>query len=124
MHQAQLEAEKRKKEAELRKARIKEKAARDPHKKIQLRLENKRRFEMDTLDKIGIPTTTFSVQNNISIENVKIVDILSLRGKCQGLTEGIHSVHELVELQQRREKSLRLSAASASSPASLMMSNS
>merc|ERR1711907_791813 len=44
------EAEKRRREAELRKARMKEKAARDPHRKIQLKLENKRRFDMDSID--------------------------------------------------------------------------
>merc|ERR1711976_972901 len=58
------EAEKRRRELELRKARLKEKAARDPHRKIQLRLENKKRFEMDTLDQAGIPTTDVTFQGH------------------------------------------------------------
>merc|ERR1719181_1936809 len=77
------EAEKRRREAELRKARMKEKAARDPHRKIQLRLENKRRFEMDTLDHAGIPTKEVDFQNHLGCETIKMVDVLSLRTKCQ-----------------------------------------
>jgi len=108
------EAEKRRIEAELRKARLKEKAARDPHKKIQLRLENKRRFEMHTLDKAGIPTKEVDFQNHLGCETIKMVDVLSLRTKCQGLSQGIHSVQELVEMQQRRERALRLSSSAPS----------
>jgi len=101
------EAEKRRRELELRKARLKEKAAHDPHRKIQLRLENKKRFEMDTLDKAGIPTTHVTFQGYAGCEKMNLVDVVALRSKCQGLTEGIHSVSKLVELQQRTRKASR-----------------
>merc|ERR1712070_64046 len=80
------EAERRRRDAELRKARMKEKAARDPHRKIQLRIENKRRFEMDTLDQAGIPTTGVTFQGRSGSEKVNLVDVDALRSKCQGLT--------------------------------------
>jgi len=97
------EAEKRRREAEIRKARLKEKNARDPHRKIQMKLENRRRFEMDSLDKAGIPTTSVTFQGHAGYEKQKMVDVQALRNKCQGLAEGIHSVPKLVEMQQRRE---------------------
>merc|ERR1719181_2592412 len=88
------EAEKRRREAELRKARLKEKAARDPHRKIQLRLENKRRFEMDTLDKAGIPMANVQLVNFGGKETVSLVDVQALKCQCQGLAQGIHSVRD------------------------------
>jgi len=113
--QEEREAEKRRREAELRKARLQEKNARDPHKKIQLRLENKRRFEMDTLDDAGIPTTDFIFQSSKGngSEKLRVVDVQALRSKCQGLTEGIHSVSKLVELRQRRDQASRLAMSSS-----------
>merc|ERR1719163_1284275 len=65
------EAEKRRREAEIRKARLKEKNARDPHRKIQMKLENRRRFEMDSLDKAGIPTTSVTFQGHAGYEKQK-----------------------------------------------------
>jgi len=104
------EAEKRRRDAELRKARMREKAARDPHRKIQLRLENKRRFDMDSVDQADIPTTNVSFQGHGGSEKMSMVDVKALRSKCQGLTEGIHSVAKLVEMRQRKENSLRQSS--------------
>lgn len=96
--------------------------ARDPHRKIQLRLETKRRFEMDTLDQAGIPTTKVTVKGLNGYEKMKLVDVQALRSKCQGLSEGIHSVHKLVELQQRKDSSMQHS--STFGPSSLMASSS
>lgn len=110
------EAERRRHEAELRKARLKEKAARDPRRKIQLKLENKRRFEIDTLDGAGIPTTEVSVQGHRGGEKMRLVDVRALRSKCRGLSEGIHSVHQLVELQERKEKAYAALKTSSSMP--------
>jgi hypothetical protein len=100
------EAEKRRRDAELRKARLKEKAARDPKRKIQLKLENRRRFDMDSVDQSGIPTTSVTFQTHAGCEKMQLVDVKALRSKCKGLSEGIHSVPKLVELQQRKESCL------------------
>lgn len=117
--QEEREEERRRREVELRKARLREKNARDPHRKIQLRLENKRRFEMDTLDKAGIPTTDVVFQGRKGGEQIRLVDVVALRSKCQGLAEGIHSVDKLVELKQRKEYPSRIST-----PGTLAMSRS
>jgi len=123
---AEREAELRKFEAEVRKARLAQKAARDPKRKVQLRLEHRRRFDTDSPDKALIPETTVLFQNLLGIEKVKMVDILALRKNCTGLSEGLHSVTDLVDLQVRREKSLRFSSASTlgAGTGSLMMSGS
>lgn len=97
------EAAKKRREAEIRKARLKEKSARDPHRKVKLRLENKRRFDMDSIDEAGIPTTKVTFRGLKGCENMRLVDVQALRSKCHGLTEGIHSVHKLVEMQQRKD---------------------
>lgn len=115
--QEERESEKRRREVEQRKARLKEKNARDPHRKIQLRLENRRRFEMDTLDQAGIPTTDFVYQSDRGCEKIKgLVDVQALRSKCQGMSEGIHSVDKLIELKQRKETPFRMT-----SPGSISM---
>jgi len=101
--QEEREAAKKRREVEIRKARLKEKSARDPHRKVKLRLENKRRFDMDSLDETGIPTTKVTFRGLKGCENMRLVDVQALRSKCHGLTEGIHSVHKLVEMQQRKD---------------------
>lgn len=117
------EEEKRRREQELRKARLKEKNARDPHRKVQMKIENKRRFEMDTLDKAGIPTQLHTFEGAHGKEQMSLVDVTALRSRCQGLSQGIHSVSKLVELQQRKE-SYQSNQASTYGPPSLMMSSS
>lgn len=114
------EAFKREHEAALRKARQKEKAARDPHRKIEIRLENKRRFEMDKLDNAGIPVTRIDFQGQAGREQYSLVDVRALRCKCQGLLEGVRTVPELVELQQQKEKAARNHNMSASATGSTM----
>lgn len=101
--QEEREAAKKRREVDIRKARLKEKSARDPHRKVKLRLENKRRFDMDSIDETGIPTTKVTFRGLKGSENMRLVDVQALRSKCHGLTEGIHSVHKLVELQQRKD---------------------
>jgi len=102
------EALKREQEAALRKAREKEKAARDPHRKIEIRLENKRRFELDKLDKMGIPVTFVDFNGgSTGREQYSLVDVRALKCKCQGLLEGCRTVPELVELQQKKDKAAR-----------------
>merc|ERR1719443_898602 len=65
---------------------------------------------MDTLDQAGIPTTDVVFQGRGGSEKMKLVDVQALRSKCQGLTEGIHSVTKLVERQQRQEKYMNQSS--------------
>lgn len=94
-------------EAELRKLRKKEQMARDPHRKIQLRLENKRRFEMDTLDKAGIPMQTIDFGGGKGLEAITLVDVRQLQTKCQGLNEP-GGVRAMLELQEHREKTKKM----------------
>lgn len=114
-HRAEREAERKRREAEMRRARMKEKMARDPHRKIQLRLENKRRFDMDAVKRgEGIPMYQFDLMGSKGREKVPLVDVRAIGAQCHGLVEGIHSVHELVEKQVRKERSKKQSSVSAS----------
>lgn len=96
-------------EAEERKQRKKEQMARDPHRKIQLRLENKRRFEMDTLDKAGIPMQTIDFGGGGNRQAISMVDLRQLQRKCQGLNEP-GGVRAMLELQEHREKVTKMYA--------------
>jgi len=100
----ELEYARKQREKEMRAARKREQAARDPHRKIQLKLENKRRFEIDTLDQAGIPMKKLDFMTSRGRQKVPLVDVRGLVCQCQGLAEGIHNVRELVEKQSRSEK--------------------
>lgn len=136
--QRQLDQEeaKRRRESDLRRARRREREARDPHRKVALKLENRRRFgqgdDMDATsdvatdavacrlkqptrcrsqvaDEDGIPMQVIDVASaNGNVHQVAVVDVRSLRAKCQGLAEGGPSgpsaVRSLLEQQRRREK--------------------
>lgn len=111
--QAEMEAARKRKEDELRRARKKEQEARDPHRKIQFKLEFKRRFgEGENADKAnteadGVPMQVIEFSGFKGKEQVKLVDPRALRCKCIGMDEGDRTVSQLLDTQQRREQSER-----------------
>ncbi|CAE7413984.1 STK33 [Symbiodinium natans] len=88
---AKAEEARRRREAELRRARKKEQMARDPKRKVALKIENKRRFsghEEDEEDakkeKDAIPLRKYEVYGESGPEKVNIVDILCPGSKIRG----------------------------------------
>jgi len=100
---ARREAEHQREEEAKRRARAKMKEARDPKKKIALRLNNKRQFEMDeVLTSSAIPMRTFDVVGLHGPEQHPVVDVRLLAGKCQGLASG-DGVTEMLEQSKKKE---------------------
>lgn len=119
---AEREAEKLRREADLRRARKREQMARDPHRKVTLRLDNKRRFEMDSLDKAGVPMRQESFVGTKGCETVDLVDVRVLRSSCKGLVEGLN-VREILDKVEHSERQVRMmSATSPSLPQDASMS--
>lgn len=112
------EARKRR-EAELRRARKKEQEAKDPHKKVALRIENKRRFELDIMDEVSstysqghvaeIPMQQVEVVGAKGREKVSLVDVRLLRSRCQMLDGGAN-VRTMLDRQERKERSEKAAA--------------
>eukprot|EP00929_Paragymnodinium_shiwhaense_P053155 TRINITY_DN26612_c0_g1_i1.p1 TRINITY_DN26612_c0_g1~~TRINITY_DN26612_c0_g1_i1.p1 ORF type:complete len:913 (-),score=214.15 TRINITY_DN26612_c0_g1_i1:211-2949(-) len=120
---AEREAERRRLEEAKRRARLKEAQARDPKKKINLRLENKRTYEWEAVERgDGIPLMTIDVPSISGHEKVNVVDVRTMVRNCKGLQERA-GVPELLEAEVRKEKWERLlSFQSTSSPSNSMMS--
>merc|ERR1712039_763938 len=97
-----------------RRARKKEQEAKDPHRKVALRLENKRRFEEDALGKAGIPMSQVEVQGFKGRETVTLVDVRQLQSRCLFLDEGTHDVREMLDAQRREEQQRRRAVVSKS----------
>eukprot|EP00928_Gymnodinium_smaydae_P028437 TRINITY_DN21692_c0_g2_i1.p1 TRINITY_DN21692_c0_g2~~TRINITY_DN21692_c0_g2_i1.p1 ORF type:complete len:1064 (-),score=174.88 TRINITY_DN21692_c0_g2_i1:171-3362(-) len=117
---AQRQARRRReaaREAELRRARKKEQDARDPKRKVALRLENKRRFEMDTISEANIPLRAVEVAGETGVERIPLVDVRMLQSRCQGLDENGVSVAALLERKRYFEKAERMSASTPSAAA-------
>lgn len=104
---AEQEAARRRKEEELRRARKAEQEARDPHRKISIKLENRRRFNAESIQK-GVPMQMVEVANSIGKEQIAMVDTRALRGKCLGMTSGDRTVAQLLDTQRRRDQSTQL----------------
>jgi len=88
------------KEAELRSARKREQEARNPQRKVALRLENKRRFEQETLEDPSIPMIKVEVPGSHA---VSVVDVRMLRSRCRMMGEGTN-VRQMLETEKNREK--------------------
>lgn len=103
---AKAEEARRRKEAELRRARKKEQMARDPKRKVALKIENKRRFsdEEDGKPKDrSIPLRHYEVYGEKGSEKVNIVDILKIQSQCEMLNES-GGVDQMLEQRHRSEK--------------------
>merc|ERR1712217_466164 len=92
-------------------------------RKVQLRLENERRFRDEDADKTGIPMSTIEVQGQNGREQVALVDVRLIQSRCLFLDEGTHDVGEMLCTQKRKEqqrqraaltKSMKLSASAPS----------
>lgn len=92
---------------EHRRARQKEQQARDPHRKVALRLENKRRFESDEVAHAGVPMASVDVRGGTGCESVAVVDVKSLRQKCNVLNQG-HDVRAMLDRQKQAEQQERV----------------
>jgi hypothetical protein len=100
------EEEQREKELELRRARKREAMARDPHRKIDIRLENKRRFG-DTAGDAAIPMQQIEFVGSNGSDRVQMVDVTVLRARCQLLQNGT-TVDSLLQAQKQADKQKRL----------------
>eukprot|EP00933_Yihiella_yeosuensis_P037822 TRINITY_DN31815_c0_g1_i1.p1 TRINITY_DN31815_c0_g1~~TRINITY_DN31815_c0_g1_i1.p1 ORF type:complete len:897 (-),score=182.05 TRINITY_DN31815_c0_g1_i1:320-3010(-) len=108
--QAAREEARRRKEAELRRARKKEQMARDPKRKVALRIENQRRFADIAGKKKHIPLQGYEVHGKAGPEKVQIVDILGIKNQCQFIDSPC-SVPSMLEIIEREEKHRRIARA-------------
>lgn len=91
--------EKRRLEAEKRAARKREQTVRDPRKKVEIALENRRRFHED--EKSEIPMCTHQVTGRSGLpETFSLVDVNLIRSRIHQNA----SVSSLIEMQVRSEK--------------------
>ncbi|CAE7394558.1 STK33, partial [Symbiodinium pilosum] len=121
--------------AEVRRARKKEQMAKDPRRKVALRIERGRReadLERHKAAEEGEPTKTKAsskdkaiplvefIAPGCSIDNkepVEVVDVLKIQRKCQGL--GYHqSVSEMLKIRRWQEKTKKPSTRSMESSCS------
>lgn len=121
------EEERRQHELDLRRARRRERDARDPHRKVALKLERHRRFAQDAstevkpasgllagrlsqprrrgVDADRIPMQFVDIANSSGgMEQVKLVDVASLRARCIKLPDGASGGRAAVDalLEERR----------------------
>eukprot|EP00931_Biecheleriopsis_adriatica_P092567 TRINITY_DN66371_c0_g1_i1.p1 TRINITY_DN66371_c0_g1~~TRINITY_DN66371_c0_g1_i1.p1 ORF type:complete len:318 (-),score=51.11 TRINITY_DN66371_c0_g1_i1:109-1062(-) len=103
---AERDEERRCREAEERRARQRERQARDPQKKVALKLENRRRFgRTSSVCGPSVPMHEVEVSGQAGNDKVGMVDVASLRNRCQRLNPGsITSVDLLLQDQRRRER--------------------
>eukprot|EP00929_Paragymnodinium_shiwhaense_P042847 TRINITY_DN22106_c0_g1_i1.p1 TRINITY_DN22106_c0_g1~~TRINITY_DN22106_c0_g1_i1.p1 ORF type:complete len:939 (+),score=315.04 TRINITY_DN22106_c0_g1_i1:80-2896(+) len=119
---AERAAEQRRMEEALRKARKKESEARQPAKKVQLRLENKRRFEADASSGKEIPMMQLTVQGAHGPELHTVVDVKQLQQKMRGIEGGVSVDDMLEEIRRQGLDTLAQSSAYLALPGSLSQS--
>lgn len=101
--QARRVEEQRQKEAAIKRARKKEQMARDPHRKIAIKLENKKSFGADAAIDAIVPMQTLDFIGSKGREQVSMVDVTVLRSRCMGLEQGA-SVENLMESQVKADR--------------------
>eukprot|EP00929_Paragymnodinium_shiwhaense_P110046 TRINITY_DN76746_c0_g1_i1.p1 TRINITY_DN76746_c0_g1~~TRINITY_DN76746_c0_g1_i1.p1 ORF type:complete len:434 (-),score=109.58 TRINITY_DN76746_c0_g1_i1:85-1386(-) len=101
----ELEEERRQRELEMKRARRKEREARNPAKKVALKLENRRRYgavdESGVAQDVSIPTCKVEFVSSKGFERVNLVDVGQLQARSvvsQGAT-----VRSLLDSQKQRE---------------------
>mmetsp|Transcript_8602 Transcript_8602/g.14787 ORF Transcript_8602/g.14787 Transcript_8602/m.14787 type:complete len:326 (-) Transcript_8602:33-1010(-) len=115
----EVRLERRRQRAELRRFRRKLRDARDPKRKVELKVESKRRADQDwagsgSPDKTEIPMQKVAFLGSKGVQQVSLVDVRSLRSRCQQLEGGV-TVRSLLELQRNQAKQQRMAAAGKSS---------
>lgn len=112
------EAERRQREAGERRARKREAEARDPKRKVAIRLEKHRRFDENekAQSQVAVPmqVITAGFKHNVP-QTVSVVDVGALRHMCLGLDSGGISVESLLETQKLKERQDRLLASAHAS---------
>jgi len=109
------EEERRQHELARNRARRREREARDPHKKIALRLENRRRFERDAKQE-PVPTKKVDFVGHGGLETVDMVDVSVLRSRCEKLEKG-ETVQSLLDRRRQKEQQERAGRLTATSRA-------
>eukprot|EP00930_Biecheleria_cincta_P038854 TRINITY_DN26719_c0_g1_i2.p1 TRINITY_DN26719_c0_g1~~TRINITY_DN26719_c0_g1_i2.p1 ORF type:complete len:941 (+),score=224.22 TRINITY_DN26719_c0_g1_i2:74-2824(+) len=117
---AAREEARRRKEAESRRNRKKEQMARDPKRKVALRIENRRR-EDDLIarkeskkggsakkTKQDIPFAKFEVHGPNGSSKVAIVDVLKIKQKCEFMDMPVSVVAEMIEIREKEERRSKL----------------
>eukprot|EP00930_Biecheleria_cincta_P025765 TRINITY_DN18288_c0_g1_i1.p1 TRINITY_DN18288_c0_g1~~TRINITY_DN18288_c0_g1_i1.p1 ORF type:complete len:878 (+),score=185.02 TRINITY_DN18288_c0_g1_i1:45-2678(+) len=103
------EEARRQKEAELRRLRKKEQMARDPKRKVALRIQNQRReaalqpLEVDKSKRDLLPMRNYEVHSLSGSSKIPIVDVLAIQNQCAFLGEG-QNVTQMLEVREREEK--------------------
>mmetsp|Transcript_97619 Transcript_97619/g.209464 ORF Transcript_97619/g.209464 Transcript_97619/m.209464 type:complete len:338 (-) Transcript_97619:105-1118(-) len=109
------EEERKRHDQEERRARNRERLTRDPHRKVALKLENRRRFGGSSGggegvgEWEGVPMRKVDFAGSGGSERVALVDVGMLRSRCRQLEKGV-SVRSLLEEQRRKERRGRLGA--------------
>jgi hypothetical protein len=99
------EEQRRQKIAEEKHARLRMAQARDPHRKVNLRVDNTRKFGMEAIDALPIPMSEVQFNGNSGMETVNMVDCLKIRQQCKRIdTECTPSVQSLIEDQMRTDR--------------------
>jgi hypothetical protein len=95
----------RRRAAEERAARMKEAAARDPHIKVNIRIENQRKFGMESIEDLKVPMQQVDFATDSGIEQVNMVDILLIRQRCKRCDlRSTPSVDTLIDDQARKDR--------------------
>lgn len=108
---AAREEAKRQKEAELRRLRKKEQMARDPKRKVVLKIESQRhcRDDDDKEKQHPIPMHIYEVYSLSGSSKVDIVDVLAIKNKCEALNQSA-TVKSMLEVREREERLQRVVA--------------
>jgi len=112
---AKAEEARKRKEAELRRARKKEQNARDPKRKVALRIQNQRNFAsfqaadptVPKAKKDDIPIVKYEVHSLQGAEKVAIVDVMKIQNQCESLNQPF--VQHMLEVRERSERLERYS---------------
>jgi hypothetical protein len=88
-----------------RAARQKEAQARDPHKKVELKLENTRKFGKDFLETIRIPMQQVDFVGDAGVDHISMVDVVQIRQRCKQISDGATpSVESLIDELTRMDR--------------------
>lgn len=108
------EEAKRQKDAELRRLRKKEQMARDPKRKVALKIESQRHCgdDDDKEKQDQIPMYTYEVHSLSGSSKVDMVDVLAIKNKCEALDQSA-TVKSMLEVREREERLQRAVACGA-----------
>jgi len=109
---ARREEEQRQKDLAVKRARKREQAARDPHKKVDIKIENTREFGVDASVSATIPMQKNDFVGSSGVrEQVRMVDPNALRNRCHNLENGttVTTLLQATAEEDRRKELLQIS---------------